>query len=223
MIIAIDGPAGSGKSTVAKRVAVALGFHYLDTGAMYRAVAWRALESGVDLHDEAAVAALSESSRVTFAHEPGEALPSRVFVNDVDVTAAVRTPRIDEAVSTVAKYPAVRAAMVDVQREIGHSSDIVVEGRDIGTVVFPDAQLKVFLTASALERARRRAVQQGDSGLDVDATEVLRAIEKRDAADSSRKVAPLMAAADAVELDTTGLSIEQVVERIASLVHEARS
>lgn len=222
MIIAIDGPAGSGKSTVAKRVAVALGFHYLDTGAMYRAIAWRALESGVDLHDESGVAAVSGSFSITFAHEPGEALPSRVFVGEVDVTEAIRAPRIDDAVSTVAKYPQVRAAMVDVQREIGRSSDIVVEGRDIGTVVFPDAQVKVFLTASAAERARRRAVQHGDSGLEVDTAQVLKAIEKRDEADSSREVAPLVAASDAIELDTTGLTIDEVVERIAALAREAR-
>lgn len=222
MIIAIDGPAGSGKSTVAKLVAVSLGFHYLDTGAMYRAIAWRALESGVELDDASGIADVAQSSRITFAHEQGEALPSRVFVDDADVTEAIRAPRIDDAVSTVAKYPAVRAAMVEVQRDIGRTSDIVVEGRDIGTVVFPDAAVKVFLTASAEERARRRAVQQGDSGLAVDTADVLKAIEKRDEADSSREVAPLVAAHDAVSLDTTGLTIEQVVARIAALAHEVR-
>ncbi len=222
MIIAIDGPAGSGKSTVAKMVATNLGFHYLDTGAMYRAIAWRALESGVDLDDEPGVSAAALAARIDFAHEAGEALPSRVFSDDQDITEAIRQPRIDDAVSTVAKYPAVREAMVERQRQIGRTSDIVVEGRDIGTVVFPDAEVKVFLTASAAERARRRAVQHGDSGLSVDTAEVLRSIEKRDEADSSREVAPLAAAPDAVMLDTTGLSIEQVVEQIADFAREAR-
>jgi len=223
MIIAIDGPAGSGKSTVAKLVAAAMGFHYLDTGAMYRAVAWRALTQGVSPSDEAAVVRIAHEDTVTFAHEPGESLPSRVFIAGIDATHAIRSPEVDDAVSAVARLPKVRAAMVAQQRHISEGEDIVVEGRDIGTVVFPDAEVKVFLTASPEERARRRAVQQSESGLQVDAREVQDSIMRRDEADSSRAVAPLAAASDAVVLDTTGLSIEQVIDRIASLAREARA
>lgn len=223
MIIAIDGPAGSGKSTVAKLVAEAMGFHYLDTGAMYRAVAWRALSLGVSPEDEAAVVAIAESDVVRFAHEPGESLPSRVFIAEKDVTDAIRSPEVDDAVSSVARLPKVRAAMVAQQRHLSEGEDIVVEGRDIGTVVFPDAELKVYLTATPEERARRRALQQARSGLEVDAQEVHDSIVRRDEADSSRAVAPLAAADDAVILDTTGLSVEQVIERIASLAQQVRA
>jgi len=222
MIIAIDGPAGSGKSTVAKLVAARMGFHYLDTGAMYRAVAFRALSLGISPHDEGSVAAIALRDEVGFAHQPGDALPSRVFIGDQDVTEAIRTPAVDDAVSAVAKLPSVRRAMVAQQRHIGAENDIVVEGRDIGTVVFPKAEVKVFLTASSTERARRRAAQHNDSGIPVDEAEVRRAIEKRDDADSTRAVSPLAAADDAVLLDTTGLSIDQVVERIAEHAEAAR-
>ncbi len=221
MIIAIDGPAGSGKSTVAKRVAGRLGYRYLDTGAMYRALAFRALASGVSPSDEDAVSVIARRDEVTFAHRPGEPLPSRVFIAGEDVTAAIRTPSVDEAVSAVARLPLVRAAMLEQQRHLGHGSDIVVEGRDIGTVVFPDAEVKVFLTASPGERAKRRAAQQAATGQRVDATEVLESIARRDAADSTREVAPLVAAEDALELDTTGLTIDQVVVRIAQLAQNA--
>ena len=220
MIVTIDGPAGSGKSTVAKKVAECLGFHYLDTGAMYRAVAFLALASGIRPTDEDAVTGLAMEHEVSFAHEPGEALPSRVFIGGNDVTSAIRTPRVDEAVSAVARMPRVRDAMLIHQRAVGRSSDIVIEGRDIGTVVFPDAEVKVFLTATPEERARRRAAQQALSGLLVDPAGVRESMLRRDEADSSREVAPLTPADDAVMLDTTGLSIEQVVERIAELARE---
>jgi cytidylate kinase len=223
MIIAIDGPAGSGKSTVAKLVAKRLGFRYLDTGAMYRAVAFRALACGIRPSDEDAVTAIAMCDEVTFAHEPGEPLPSRVFIAGDDVTMAIRAPSVDDAVSAVARLPRVREAMLEQQRHLGHGSDIVVEGRDIGTVVFPDAAVKVFLTASADERARRRAAQQVLSGQSVTHADVLESMERRDEADSSREVAPLVAANGAHLLDTTGLDIEQVVDRIASLVEGARA
>jgi len=221
MIIAIDGPAGSGKSTVAKLVAERLAFHYLDTGAMYRAVAYRALQSCIALTDESAVQGIANAEEVSFAHEPGEALPSRVFIGGDDVTSQIRTPQVDDAVSAVARLPRVREAMVAQQRHLGQSSDIVVEGRDIGTVVFPDAELKVFLTADAQERARRRALEQSERGHEVDAAEVLKAMERRDEADSTREVSPLTAAEDAWVLDTTGLTIDQVVERICERSREA--
>ena len=220
MIIAIDGPAGSGKSTVAKRVARRLGFHYLDTGAMYRAVACRVLAQGDSLADENAVAAVAAADEVTFGHGPGEPLPSLVSIAGEDVTAQIRTPEIDEAVSTVARMPRVREAMVAQQRHLGKASNIVVEGRDIGTVVFPNAELKVYLTATPVERARRRAAQQAQAGIIVEEAGVHDAMLRRDAADSSREHSPLVPAADAVELDTTGLTLDDVVERIALLAME---
>lgn len=222
MIIAIDGPAGSGKSTVAKRVAEELGFRYLDTGAMYRAVAVRALEDSVSLDDESGVARIASSERVSFAHEPGEPLPTRVFIAQEDVTDAIRTPEADGAVSAVARLPLVREAMVVQQRQIGRGRDIVVEGRDIGSVVFPDADVKIFLTASAEERARRRAAEQLDRGHSVSEDEVADAMARRDEADSTRAASPLVAAPDAVNVDTTGNTIEQVVERIVEIAKGRR-
>ena len=222
MIIAIDGPAGSGKSTVAKLVAERLGFHYLDTGAMYRAVAVAALDRGLALDDETSVAELARTTPVRFEHDAG-ALASRVLIGELDVTEAIRTPAADSAVTPVSQITAVRTAMVEQQREIGAGHDIVVEGRDIGTVVFPNAELKVFLTASAEERARRRALQQAAVGHEVDPDSVKRAIVARDEADSTRAVSPLAAAPDSIAVDTTGLSIAQVVERIAVLAAEAGS
>jgi len=220
MIIAIDGPAGSGKSSVAKLVARRLGFHYLDTGAMYRAVAFRALSTGISLADEDAIARIAATDEVAFGHEPGEPLPSLVSIAGIDVTAAIRTPEVDDAVSAVARMARVRDAMVAQQRHLAQGSDIVVEGRDIGTVVFPNAELKVYLTATPEERARRRAAQQSEAGLAVDAVGVRDALIRRDYADSSRLHSPLSVANDAVEVDTTGLTLEQVVECVAALARE---
>ena len=220
MIIAIDGPAGSGKSSVAKLVAGRLGFHYLDTGAMYRAVAARAVATGVDLTDELAVVAIATADEIRFGHEPGEPLPSRVSIAGVDVTEAIRTPGIDVAVTPVSRLLGVRQALVAQQRRLAADSDIVVEGRDIGTVVFPGAELKVYLTATPEERARRRAAQQTESGLVVTTADVHQDLLRRDAADSSREHSPLAMAPDAVELDTTGLSLNEVVDRIAALAQE---
>jgi len=220
MIIAIDGPAGSGKSTVAKRVAACLGFRYLDTGAMYRAVAYRALSTGVDPDDGAAVARVVADSPIEFIHVDGDPFPSRVRIAGVDVPAEIRIPAVDDAVSAVARLGVVREAMVSQQRALGADDDIVVEGRDIGTVVFPDAAVKVFLTASPEERARRRAAQQSESGIEADSVGVHDAILRRDAADSTREISPLKPAADAIELDTTGLSLEQVVERVCDIARE---
>ncbi len=216
MIIAIDGPAGSGKSTVAKLVAERLGFRYLDTGAMYRAVAYRALSLGISAHDEASVAAIAMRDEVTFSHERGEHLASKVYIADQDVTQAIRTPQVDEAVSAVASLPSVRRAMVAQQRHLGTDSDIVVEGRDIGTVVFPEAEVKVFLTASPEERAKRRVAQHAEDGIEVAAEDVRVAMERRDETDSTRAVSPLAAADDALVVDTTDLLIDQVVELIAA-------
>lgn len=218
MIIAIDGPAGSGKSTVAKEVAKMLGFHYLDTGAMYRSIAWLALERGISLDDDEAVADLARTETVVFSHEEGNPLPSGVAIAGHDITLEIRTPRIDKAVSPVSAIPAVREALTQQQRAIAASENIVMEGRDIGTVVFPRAELKVFLTASAEERARRRALQNAQRGFgETDEAAILADIIRRDEADSTRAVAPLRPADDAVMLDTTGMGIDEVCAAIANL------
>lgn len=222
MIIAIDGPAASGKSTVARALASRMGFRYLDTGAMYRAVAYRALDRGLDISDETAVSRIAQSEDIAFAHDEGGALPTRVLIGGKDVTAAIRTPAVDNAVSVVAGMPRVREAMVAQQRHLGERGDIVVEGRDIGTVVFPDARVKVFLTASADERARRRELDMTDGGHDMPRESVRDALQRRDELDSTREVSPLAAADDAFALDTTGLSIDEVVTRIAALAERVR-
>lgn len=203
MVVAIDGPAGAGKSTVARASARALGFTYLDSGAMYRAVGLMAQRHG---------GAASER-----AEELDIRLGDRVLVNGEDVTEAIRTPEVSEAASKVATNPAVREALVKKQRELLSDGDWVAEGRDIGTVVAPDAAVKVFLTASPEERARRRAEELG-----TDAQTVLKDQALRDAQDMEREHSPLMAAPGAVQLDTSGLSVDEVVDRIVGLVERAR-
>ncbi|MDI6900494.1 MAG: (d)CMP kinase [Anaerosomatales bacterium] len=221
MIVAIDGPAASGKSTVARALARRLGFAYLDTGAMYRAVAALALDRGIDLADEAALARLAEGEVITFGHPAGDPVPDTVHIGGTDVTAAIRTPEADAAVSAVARVPGVRAAMVAQQRRLAGASDTVVEGRDIGTVVFPDAPVKAYLTASAEERARRRHGELAERGHALEERAVHEGIEARDSADSTRAASPLAVADDAVVVDTTGMSVDEVVERVARLVGEA--
>ena len=224
MIIAIDGPAGSGKSTVAKQVAKMLDFHYLDTGAMYRSVAWSALERGVDISDAEALARIAADERIEFSHEAGNPIATGVAIAGKDCTHDIRTPRVDRVVSTVSAVPAVREALVEQQRAIAADDDIAMEGRDIGTVVFPNAEVKIFLTASPEERARRRALQNAEKGYgETDPAVILADIIARDKADSSREVAPLKPADDAIELDTTGMTIDEVCERIASIAAEKRA
>lgn len=223
MIVAIDGPSGAGKSTVAKAVAKELGFSCLDTGAMYRAIAWRALQDGVALDDEPVLGTIARTYDIAFGHVEGDPVPRRVFIGDDEVTDAIRTAEIDRAVSPVSAAPAVREALLDQQRRIGNAGDYVVEGRDIGTVVFPDAAVKVFLTASDEERAHRRVRQNVDRGIgSIDYDEVLADLRRRDAADSSRATAPLRPADDAVHIDSTGHYIEEVIEQICKLAREAR-
>lgn len=218
MIIAIDGPSGAGKSTVAKAVAKELGFSCLDTGAMYRVVAWRALHDGVSLEDAEAVGALAHSCTISFRHEQGDPVPRRVFVDGVEVTGAIRTAEIDRSVSAVSAVPAVRQALLDQQRRIGSEGNYVVEGRDIGTEVFPNAEVKVFLTASAEERAHRRVRQNADRGIgSIDYQEVLDDIIRRDELDSSRDTAPLRPAEDAVLLDSSSMHVEEVIGSICGL------
>jgi cytidylate kinase len=221
MIVAIDGPSGAGKSTVAKAVAKELGFSCLDTGAMYRAIAWQALHNGVSLDDEAALGEIARTYDIAFGHVEGDPVPKRVFIGDAEVTDAIRTAEIDRAVSPVSAAPSVRAALLDQQRRIGNAGNYVVEGRDIGTVVFPDAAVKVFLTASDEERAHRRVRQNVDRGIgSIDYEEVLADLRRRDAADSSRATAPLRAAEDAVQIDSTSHYIEEVIDQICALARE---
>ncbi len=223
MIIAIDGPSGAGKSTVAKAVAKKLGFSCLDTGAMYRAVAWQALQVGTALDDDAALGRIAREYAIEFGHVEGDPVPRQVSIGGVDVTDAIRTAEIDRAVSPTSAAPSVRDALVDQQRRIGRAGNYVVEGRDIGTVVFPEAEVKVFLTASDEERAHRRVRQNVDRGVgSIDYDEVLADLRRRDAADSSRATSPLRPADDALRLDSTGCYIEEVIEKICSAAESVR-
>ena len=218
MIIAIDGPSGAGKSTVSKEVASQLGFSCLDTGAMFRAIAWKPLECGIDLSDAQAVGKIAREYQIDFQCMEGEVLPSVVTIGGTDVSREIRTSRIDRSVSAVSAHVPVRSAMLEQQRRIGNAGNYVVEGRDIGTVVFPDAELKIFLTASAQERAIRRLAQNRERGVgSLDFDEVLADIERRDELDSSRDTAPLRAADDAVQLDSTSQTIAQIVDSICDL------
>jgi len=210
-IITIDGPAGSGKSTTAKLVAERLGFTYLDTGAMYRAVAWLALERGVNLEDSDAIAGMAEQMVIdmeTSSHQ------SRVWVDGREITEDIRQPVINKNVSKVAALAGVRAVLVRLQKKIAENKNAVVEGRDIGTVVFPDAALKFFLVASPEARAHRRQLEQQARGIQSSFDDVLLELKKRDQMDSSRTVAPLQKAVDAIEIDTTDLTIEAQVSKI---------
>ncbi|MCL2529348.1 MAG: (d)CMP kinase [Coriobacteriia bacterium] len=220
MIVAIDGPAGSGKSTVAKLAAERLGFAYLDTGAMYRAVAWRALELGIALDDEPALTAIATNEPISFGYLKGEPLPSEVYINDIDVTREIRTPATDLAVSPVSAVLGVREALVAQQQRIGMLQDTVMEGRDIGTAVFPGAELKVFLTARPEVRAERRLCQNaerfGKEASSMDREAILADIIRRDTYDSSREHSPLVAADDALVLDTSDMSISEVVDWIVN-------
>lgn len=219
MIIAIDGPSGAGKSTVAKAVAKKLDFDCLDTGAMYRAVAWKALQGGTALDDAEALEAIAATCPIDFGRDEGT---QTVAIGGVDVTAAIRTAEIDRAVSPVSACPKVREALVEQQRRIGRAGNYVVEGRDIGTVVFPDAEVKVFLTASPEERAHRRVRQNVDRGIgSIDYETVLADIIRRDDIDSNRAASPLKAAEDAVPMDSTGCYIEDVINHICSLAVKA--
>jgi CMP/dCMP kinase len=204
MIVAIDGPAGAGKSTVARALAERLGFRYLDTGAMYRAVTWLAMQRGVDLGAGEALAELARTEPVTF--DPQE----RVWIAGTDVTASIRGTRIDRMVPVVARHPPVREVMRERQRQLGKDGNVVIEGRDIGTVVAPDAEVKVYLTADRDERARRRSAERPGIGADALATD----LRVRDEKDAER----MQPAADAQEIDTTNLQVEDVVERIEALV-----
>lgn len=218
-IIAIDGPAGAGKSTVAKKVAQVLDLFYLDSGAMYRALTWFVLQSGVNLSDEPAVAELTSQCDIEF--QGFDSLTAKVFVNGEDVTQAIRTPHVTAHVSTIAAQGGVRKVLVKHQQNYGRRGGIVVDGRDIGTHVFPDAELKVYLTASIEERARRRQVDLKNLGQpEVALSELEQSIAERDRKDSTREISPLRKAEDAIEINSDPFTVDQVVEQIVRLYHQ---
>ncbi len=216
-MIAIDGPAGAGKSTVAQGVAQRLGLAYVDSGASYRAAALAVLEQGLSPDDEPAVKRALEHAEIRFSSEPGQ---PGVWLNGRDVTARIRSPEVTLAASRVARLPAVRQKMIALQRSLAAGRGVVMEGRDIGTVVFPDAPLKIFLDADPRERARRRLEQNCQQGEGSTLEQTASEIEWRDQLDAQRTLSPLVAAADAYRMDTTTLNAEQVIERIVALAQE---
>ena len=211
-VIAIDGPSGVGKGTVARALAAALGYRHVDTGAMYRAVAWRALQLGVDLDDEEAVVRVAQSATI-------DVDGGRVVIGGTDVSAAIRTPEIDRATTRVARLPRVRAELVARQRALAEQGPLVMEGRDIGTVVFPAAAVKIYLDASPDERARRRARDPAHTAAQTqDLAHIAEAMQRRDENDRTRQASPLSIASDATVVDTTGIPAEAVVARVLAVV-----
>jgi cytidylate kinase len=222
--IAIDGPAGSGKSTIGHRVAQRLGYLYFDTGVVYRAVTWLALQQGVPLDDEDRVAHLAATVDIDI-RDPGAAQDGRlatVLGDGVDITWDIRGPEVDASVSRVAAYPRVRQALIEQQRRIGHGGRVVMVGRDIGTVIMPEADLKIFLDASVAERARRRYSEAHAAGQNTTYAAVLTAMQRRDAYDSTRATAPLRAAPDAITLDSTDLATEETLARVLDIIQAWR-
>lgn len=216
IIIAIDGPAASGKSTLAKYLADKLDFLYVDTGAMYRAITYFAIENNI-IDDEEAVIKAARNIDLSLNYRNGI---TNVFINGNDVTSEIRTPRVNAKVSDISRIKKVRVELVKLQRKFGDNNNLIVEGRDTTTVVFPNADLKIFLTADVSERARRRHLEFKEKGIQLELKEVEKSISNRDRIDSSRKVSPLKKADDAIEVDTTNLTIEQEIDRIIKRVQE---
>ncbi len=219
MIITIDGPAGSGKSTVARILAERLGILYLDTGAIYRSLGYLALKNGIPLDDEDRLAELAASMELSLEKGPSG---TKVILNGEDVSSKIRTEEIGQAASSVSRHPKVRQALLELQRSFARKGSLVAEGRDTGTVVFPNAHVKVFLTASPEVRAQRRYRELKEKGEEADYQAILESIVRRDRQDSSREVAPLKPAEDAVVIDTSELTVEEVVDRVLKLVEEWR-
>ena len=214
--IAIDGPAGAGKTTIAREVARRLGLKYVDTGAMYRAVAWKSLEQGIPLSDEKAIVEMAGKMSIDFRH--GD---RGVFVDGTDVSEAIRTPEVTRLSSPVSAISGVRRRLVAQQQRLAVDGGVVMEGRDIGSVVLPNAELKVFLTASVDERSRRRFLEMQAAGMDVDIEALKKDIEERDVRDSTRSDSPLTQVPDAVVIDTDKLTIEEVIEKVITLIRDS--
>lgn len=221
IVVAIDGPAGSGKSTVSKLVAKRLGYLYVDTGAMYRAAALKALRLGMDVHDEAMMNHLAQITNITLQQQSDGSV--RVLVDGEDVTEAIRTPEVSEASSIISAHLGVREALTMKQKLLAERGGVVMEGRDVQTVVAPDAEVKVFLTASLEERAKRRWIEMRQRGIDITYQQVLQDVLERDERDSTRSVAPLRKAPDAIEIDTTNMTIDEVIDKIVELVRQKQS
>ncbi len=215
--IAIDGPAGAGKSTIAKRAARELGFVYVDTGALYRAMALYCLKNQIDGRDEAAVAKACENMEITLTHQKGE---QQILLNGENVTGSIRTEEVGNMASLISAYPAVRAKLLELQRSVARKEDVIMDGRDIGTCILPDAPLKIYLTASVETRGQRRYRELTQKGVSCDLEEICRDIRERDARDMNREIAPLKQAEDAVLVDSSEMTIEEVTERIVSCARE---
>jgi cytidylate kinase len=221
-IVAIDGPAGAGKSTAAKRLAGRLGYAFLDTGAIYRTLALVGRRRGIDWDDASGLATLAEQLSIVFAPQ-SEGEMNRILADGEDVTHGIRAPDISDGASRVSAHPPVRAALLGLQRRLAAAGDLVAEGRDMGTVVFPDAPAKFFLTASPAERARRRAQELAASGRPVDLNAVLQEMLARDQRDTTREVSPLRCAADAILIDSESLNAEEVVDRMVGHIEAIRA
>ena len=219
LVIAIDGPSGAGKSTTARLLAERLGYIYIDTGAMYRSIGWKAKREGIDPEDEQGLAELCARTEVTIKKDNKD---PKIFVDGIDVSGEIRTPDMGMMASAVSKSPAVRARLLTLQRELGKSGGVVMDGRDIGTVVFPEADMKFYLDASVEERGRRRFVELKAKGMDVDRDQITREIGDRDRQDRGRKIAPLRQADDALRIDSSDMCIDDVLYRMISEIAKVR-